>query len=274
MALKSKFFRVATEGDTTDGRVIERDWIQQMAESYDRNKYAARVWMEHIRSFSPDGPFGAYGDVTALEAREVEDKKLALFAQIAPLPSLVSLNQAKQKLYTSMEVATNFAKTGAAYLMGLAVTDSPASLGTEMLEFAAKNPQATPLAGRKQNPDNLFSVSRETAFVFAEEPEHQSLADRVLQLFSKSKAQAQQAQHISDDFSQAIEVVVGHVSALESRLDAFAGQAQREQALMQQIDDLKTQFTALQEKLSTEDANPGGQRPPATGGSGQSLAEC
>lgn len=274
MVMKSKFFRVATEGDTTDGRVIERSWIQQMADSYDRNKYAARVWMEHIRSYAPDGPFGAYGDVEALEAREVEDKKLALFAQIAPLPALVSLNQAKQKLYTSMEVATNFAKTGAAYLVGLAVTDSPASLGTEMLEFAAKNPQATPLAGRKQNPDNLFSASHEVAFEFEDEPDHPSLAERVKHLFSKTKEQSARAQESSEDFSQAIEVVVGHVSALEKRLDAFADQASREQALVQQIDDLKTQFTALQEKLSTEDANPSGQRQPATGGSGQTLTDC
>lgn len=46
---RSKWFRVAVEGATTDGRRIEGDWIDQMAASYDRSQYGARVWMEHIR---------------------------------------------------------------------------------------------------------------------------------------------------------------------------------------------------------------------------------
>jgi hypothetical protein len=36
-----------------------------------------------------------------------------------------------------MEVNTSFADTGKAYLVGLAATDDPASLGTEMLQFSA-----------------------------------------------------------------------------------------------------------------------------------------
>ena len=47
MASKSKFFRVATEGATTDGRKIERSWIDQMGKNFDRTKYGARVWLEH-----------------------------------------------------------------------------------------------------------------------------------------------------------------------------------------------------------------------------------
>ena len=35
MASKSKFFRVATEGATTDGRKIERSWIDQMGKNFD-----------------------------------------------------------------------------------------------------------------------------------------------------------------------------------------------------------------------------------------------
>ncbi len=42
---KSKFFRVATEGGTTDGRVIERSWLEQIAANYDQDKYGARVWL-------------------------------------------------------------------------------------------------------------------------------------------------------------------------------------------------------------------------------------
>lgn len=35
MAKKSKWAVVATEGATTDGRTIQRNWIEEMAESYD-----------------------------------------------------------------------------------------------------------------------------------------------------------------------------------------------------------------------------------------------
>ncbi|TDV46478.1 capsid scaffolding serine peptidase GPO [Pseudomonas graminis] len=42
--------------------------------------------------------------------------------------------------------------------MGLGVTDTPASLGTEMLAFSAQHPDASPLKARKQSQDNLFTV--------------------------------------------------------------------------------------------------------------------
>jgi hypothetical protein len=32
--LRSKYFRIAVEGDTTDGREIERKWLEEMAASY------------------------------------------------------------------------------------------------------------------------------------------------------------------------------------------------------------------------------------------------
>jgi hypothetical protein len=68
----------------------------------------------------------------------------ALFAEIKALPSLVSLTGAGQKLFTSIEINPNFAGTGKAYLAGIAVTDNPASLGTEMLAFCAGQGAASP----------------------------------------------------------------------------------------------------------------------------------
>ncbi|GGM31930.1 hypothetical protein GCM10009425_48120 [Pseudomonas asuensis] len=146
---RSKQFRVAVEGATTDGRTIERSWIEQMAANYDPKVYGARIWMEHFRSTLADSPFRAYGDVLALSTGEVEisgEKKLALFAQIEPTDDLVNIvNNLKQKVYTSIEVNEKFGSSGQAYLVGLAVTDSPASIGTEMLSFAAQHPDMSPL---------------------------------------------------------------------------------------------------------------------------------
>ncbi|QXZ10283.1 GPO family capsid scaffolding protein [Comamonas sp. Y33R10-2] len=166
---KSKWFRVATEGATTDGRSIQRTWIEQMAKNFSPAKYGARVWIEHMRGMLPDSAFAAQGDVLAIKAEAVEDGKLALFAQIKPLETLVAMNQKGQKIYTSIEVDPEFAGTGEAYLVGIAVTDSPASLGTELLQFSSQHPDANPLKARKISPQNLFTAAQE--FKLELEPE-------------------------------------------------------------------------------------------------------
>lgn len=165
-----KFVRVATEGATTDGRVITRQQIQEMADTYNPATYGARVFLEHYRGVLPDGPFRAYGDVRAAEARTVEEGKLALFAQVDPTNDLKELAKARQKVYTSVEIAPNFADSGKAYLVGLGITDSPASLGTEILTFAQQHPDH--FKARKQAPENLFSVGVEVdaASLIGDEP--------------------------------------------------------------------------------------------------------
>lgn len=164
---KSKFFRVAVEGATVDGRTIDRKWLEEMAATYDRNTYAARVNLEHIRGITADPPFQSLGDVLSLKTQEIDlnvggkaERRLALFAEIEALEPLVQMNRKRQKLYTSIEINPSFSNSGKAYLMGLAVTDSPASLGTEMLEFAAKA-SVNPFAARKQQPGNYFSAAEE-----------------------------------------------------------------------------------------------------------------
>ncbi len=177
MAKQSKFFRVAVEGATADGRTIERQQLVEMAASYNPATYGARVNMEHIRGVTADKPFRALGDVTALKTEEVEldldgkkVKKLALFAQITPNEDLLAINAVDQKKYSSIEINPNFAGTGKAYLMGLAVTDSPASLGTEMLQFVAgcREKGVDPFAARRLAPGNLFTAASETAFEFVD----------------------------------------------------------------------------------------------------------
>ena len=160
MSTKSKFFRIGTEGATTDGRVIERAHLQQMAANYNPQKYNARINLEHMKGLLPDGPFKRYGDVVALKTEEV-DGKLALLAQIDPTDDLIALSQARQKIHMSMEIDPNFADTGSAYLVGLAITDDPASLGTDMLKFCA-GAAHNPLASRKLNARNLFTAAEET----------------------------------------------------------------------------------------------------------------
>lgn len=271
---KSKFFRVATEGATTDGRHIDRAWIQQMAESYNPQKYGARVWLEHIRGIYPDSDFKAYGDVIAVEAREVEDNKLALFAQIEPTPEMVELNKKRQKIYTSIEINQKFADTGRAYLVGLAVTDSPASLGTEVLAFAQQNPAASPFSTRKQAADNLFSAAAETTFEFDEvEEEGAGIAARVRDMLASftSRSDKNNDKRFSD-IGDALEAITGHIVTLEKRFADLVKSHADTASLQGDLKTLSDEFRVFCQRIDqTENRDP--TRPPATGGNGVVLTD-
>ncbi|MBA1302844.1 GPO family capsid scaffolding protein [Stutzerimonas stutzeri] len=131
-SLVTDWKRVATSGKTADGRTIEAQDLRDMAEAYNPALYTATIWYEHIRYV------GSFGTVTELKAEDLEDGKVALFAKLQPNDRLLALNKEAQKLFTSIEIQPEFADTGKAYLAGLAVTDEPASLGTEPLHFSRR----------------------------------------------------------------------------------------------------------------------------------------
>ncbi|EPM68866.1 scaffold protein [Pseudomonas syringae pv. theae ICMP 3923] len=135
-SLVSFWKRVATSGPTVDGRVITPQELRDITETYSTATYTATIWSEHER-----WP-GSYGTVFAV--RLIEDVEglapgqVALEAQLKPNDKLLWLNDQGEKLFTSIEITPDFATTGKAYLTGLAVTDSPASLGTQALYFSRK----------------------------------------------------------------------------------------------------------------------------------------
>lgn len=280
---RSKFFRVAVEGATTDGRQIERQWLVDAAETYSQNTYGARVWIEHMRSLLPDSPFRAYGDVVALKTEEVDiagAKKLALFAQIEPTADLITMNKARQKMFTSIEIRPKFADTGRAYLDGIAVTDTPASLGTEMLTFSAQHPDKNPLAARKRDPGNLFSEAVEIELEF-EEVEDESgkvagLFSRVLDLLGKSKDKEGKDAALFTELGEAVEAMAEHVA---NQGEAFTAEKSAREKLQTAHDKLSTDFTALVAKLEKTPDTTGQKlqysvRPPATGGDGALVTDC
>ncbi|WP_137936117.1 GPO family capsid scaffolding protein [Chitinivorax sp. B] len=265
MAGKSKQFRIATEGATTDGRVIERQWLTQMAANYDPKTYGARVNLEHIKGFTPDSPFKRYGDVLSLSTQEDADGKLALYAVIDPTDELIAMTKARQKVYTSMEVRTDFADTGEAYLVGLAVTDDPASLGTEMLQFSA-TAKHNPLASRKSHPDNLFSEA--VAFQLElDTADSQGLLDSFsskIKALLKGNQQANDQQF--DDLQSAVEVIAD--SQREVLADFTSLQATRQEltTLQAQFKQLSADHAALVQQLSQQPSQP--SRPRTAGGGG------
>ena len=276
--MPSKFFRVATEGATTDGREIQRSWIEQMAKNFNREKYGARVWLEHMRGMLPESAFAALGDVLAVEARPVEDGKLALFAQIEALPALVAMNKAKQKIYTSIEVDPNFAKSGEAYLTGLAVTDSPASLGTEVLKFAAGNPDASPFKGKKHSEGALFSAAVETELGL--EGDAESIASTLITKFSdmlknlSGITAPKPTPETSDAFAtKTLEVLGAADAAIQQQAKELAAEKAAREKLAGEFSTLEKKFNERIEKLSAQDSSTT-HRPEATGSEGVVQADC
>lgn len=273
--LKSKWFRVGVEGDTTDGRKIEAAWLTQMAANYNPEKYGARVNCEHVRGLAPDGSFGAFGDVLALKTETIEidgEQRVALLAQIEPNDDLLALNKKRKKVFTSMEIDHNFADKGESYLVGLAVTDSPASLGTEMLEFAATQAEKNPLNARKQKPENLFTAAREVELEFEAST---SILDRVKELFSKAEEQRTEK---DADYTAAIEAVAGEVAKLQEQFADLAngkGTGTDHSTQLEKLSaDLQSAMDKIEELETALDKTPNfKKRPAADGGKGELLAE-
>ena len=151
--MKTKPFLLATAGSTVDGRVIDETDIEQMASSYDPKTYGARLNIEHIRGLGTEGPFRAYGDVLELSTGEVDvnfngkiEKRKALYGVFDVTDDAKKLNDAGQKLYPSIEIQPNFAGKDFTYLMGCALTDSPAAIATEKLKFNRSLPGALTLS--------------------------------------------------------------------------------------------------------------------------------
>ncbi|PKQ81869.1 capsid protein [Aeromonas sobria] len=129
--LRTGWVCIATEGKAVDGRDISREWLTDMAETYDPTYYTAVIWPDHDR-------WSSYGTVQALKTEEV-DGKFKLFAILCPNRDLIYWNQSGQYQFCSIEPFEQFADLGRTYLIGLGVTDQPASTGTTYLKFSKSN---------------------------------------------------------------------------------------------------------------------------------------
>ncbi|MBR9778443.1 MAG: GPO family capsid scaffolding protein [Rhodospirillales bacterium] len=261
--MKTKFFRVATSGKTIDGREITPEQINQMAANYDPAKYGARINCEHLMSLRPQGEFPAYGDVLALKAEDDGKGNRVLLAQIDPTEDLIKLNKARQKVYWSIELNPNFAGTGEAYCQGLAITDNPASLGTEIIKFATQNKGALP--------DNLKSECVEADVFEAEDEPKPKGSD----LFAKVK-QILSGKEKSDDakFSQVEQstlAIAEQVTTLSRDLDAKAG-TDTVTELQAEVTKLNQTVADLTAKLSKEPASPARQK--STGSASENMTDC
>ena len=119
---------ILTAGATIDGRFIEQKIIDDIAATYDPERYNARINANnHKRSIR-------YGSVLSVEKRGNQ-----LFAVLQPNSALLETIEKGQLLHTYCEVDPDFAGTGKSYLTGLALTDEPVSLGTTQMHLSVGN---------------------------------------------------------------------------------------------------------------------------------------
>lgn len=131
--LLTQFLTVATAGPTIDGRTIEEQDLIDISETYDPEEYTALIDWEHYKSMN------YLGSVEAVQLGKDSKGRTTLEAQLAPTEYAIRMNKSGDAQFTSIEIQPNYANTGKAALTGLALTNSPASLGTNRLQFSNKD---------------------------------------------------------------------------------------------------------------------------------------
>lgn len=265
---------IATEGPTVDGRKITRDWIEQMAASYDPKEYTALIWPEHRRFY---GYGENWGNVVELKAEE-EGGKLRLFAKLEPNEYLLEANRKKQKLFTSIEPNPDYKGEGRCYLMGLAATDSPASTGTSLLQFSRQSGETTELEcsvleevdfsecfTRK---DRFFAAFNEFFSSGDEEPETPSkvedtdVTEEQLKAALKEQLSAFKGefkQELKEEFNLQDEPETPEPEEKGTSFEQFSATLDEKlKPLTEKVNGLETKFAELSQEVPGQEPNPSG----------------
>ncbi|MFQ2364281.1 GPO family capsid scaffolding protein [Aeromonas dhakensis] len=278
--LRTGWVCIATEGKAVDGRDITRDWLTDMAETYDPTYYTAVIWPEHDR-------WSSYGTVQALKTEEV-DGKYKLYAILCPNRDLIYWNQSGQYQFCSIEPFEQFADLGRTYLIGLGVTDQPASTGTTHLKFS------------KSNKGQVIGTSEPLDLSMFKLPKHEkpdSLLAKLFNLLSNHgeqtpttpPSQPEDEEMKPEQFDQ----MLGALNGLGTKIDAFSAKldakptteettppvteptkvedkpgitAEQFTKLEQTLTGLTDKVGELQGKIEQFSAEVPGQRPGALGG--------
>ncbi|ALF60339.1 GPO family capsid scaffolding protein [Psychrobacter urativorans] len=282
-----KRFRVAREGQTVDGRSLSQQQIIDMSETYDPVEYTARINCEHMSGrwsgLNSNYDAGALGDIIKVDHQMetfrqngVDVQLMCLYATLSVLPDLVEANQKGKKIFTSIEFYPKFADTDRAYLVGLAVTDQPASRGIEPLKFnrntdalrtdindqelilMSKNVPA-PVIDNTNTTEQPKTVPTDNQNMNTQ-PESDGFLQKLSTIFASKK---------SGMSTQEQELVLQSFKTLNDKTD---GVVEENTTLKTQLSELKTDFEALKIQLSSEPATNLTNTPPNAGTGGQLTA--
>ena len=268
-----KKFRVAVSGNTVDGREIQPQHLRDAAANYNPEVYGARVNIEHYLSMFPGSDFGAMGDVAALSTEDITDGPLAgrtaLYAEIEPSERMVQMTNKGQKVYSSIELHPQFALNGKAYVVGLAMTDTPASLGTDRLKFAAQQRASVMAFNNQQGEAPMFTEALEAEVIelaAQRSDEGKQWFNRVTGILGKGQKTDDQR---FGQVHQAVEAVAQSQVDLGEQFSTAEQERQQDKAAIQK---LTTDLAALRQQLEGTDGN-FSQRPAAGGGDNAQLAD-
>ncbi|KJJ14315.1 phage capsid scaffolding protein GpO [Neisseria sp. HMSC06F02] len=227
-----RWFCIGKSGATVDGRTIESADLIAAAAAYDPELYGARINLEHYRPYSPKNDYSGLGDVLELKA-ETADGVTRLYARIDPTEKMLGYIKDREKVYTSMEIMKPFGDTGKAYLVGLAMTDSPASMGTTMLKFrqiAPDDPNFTAAYTQMESQDmpktenqpktekkGIFAVIHDAMFSKKTDPEQQTQAPQQIDYSQEIDALNKEL----EQSAQITEKIVEDYAALRKEFDEF-----------------------------------------------------
>ena len=247
-------------GPTIDGRHTDQQVIDDIADTYNPKLYAARINEDHWQWGEK------LGSVLSVEKRGDE-----LWAVIKPNSRLLGNVERDQFLHTSCEYIPDFAKTGKAYLTGLAMTDEPASLGTTQVHLSSDKgkDQESLSSGATVSLEMLSGQSRA-------EPDEKTLLSKLVGLLSgnqtaslSKKADKEEEVEMSKELEALLTKITeqneANTTALSSLVDAVTklsagkeGASPTEEGtppdaiteLSKTVETLSTQVTELTTKLS------------------------
>ena len=221
----------------------------------------------------PGSDFGAMGDVVALSTEDITDGPLAgrtaLYAEIEPSDRMVQMTNKGQKVYSSIELHPQFALNGKAYVVGLAMTDTPASLGTERLKFAAQQRASVMAFNNQQGEAPMFTEALEAEVIelaAQRSDEGKQWFNRVMGILGKGQKTDDQR---FGQVHQAVEAVAQSQVDLGEQFSTAEQERQQDKATIQK---LTTDLAALRQQLEGTDGN-FSQRPAAGGGDNAQLAD-
>ncbi|HCL5623482.1 TPA: GPO family capsid scaffolding protein [Kluyvera ascorbata] len=269
-----KKFRVAVSGRTVDGREISPDHLRQAAANYNPSVYAARVNIEHYLSMYPGSDFGAMGDVAALSAEDITEGPLAgrtaLYAEIDASEKMKAMTDSGQKVHSSIELAPQFPLNGGAYMVGLAMTDTPASLGTDRLQFASNQRQQAWSFNKQAGEAPLFSDAIEAELIELaglRSDEGSKWFSRMKELLTKNHKTD------SEQFSQVREVVEGVATSQADLIDQVVELASQRAGDAAEIQRLTSELSGLKTTLAQQDASTFSRQPAQGGNTGVEQAD-
>ncbi|MEX5791836.1 GPO family capsid scaffolding protein [Providencia hangzhouensis] len=207
----SDWLCICAAGSAIDGRKVDDAWLKQVADNYDREKYTAMIWPQHHDDIEWRQWSYNFGSVDSLKY-EVENGIGKLYARLVPNEFLLNTNREKQKLFTSAEFWPDFANTGEWYLSGLAVTDVPASLYTDKLQFSATNKS-----------DSILRSEPLTFSLGQVSPRKSSLINRLFSFTPKTpektddKKSTQESEPMNEELKALLTELLAKVSTIEEK---------------------------------------------------------